>query len=55
MYNEINDEVRVTLARELLVHSHYFRIYALTNQFEFLAMLFEHYFETSLEFKKRVT
>lgn len=31
----------------------YFRDYAYTNQFEFLAVVLEHYFETPMEFKLR--
>jgi Mlc titration factor MtfA (ptsG expression regulator) len=29
-----------------LVNSDYFRVYAYTNQVEFLAVIFEHFFET---------
>jgi Mlc titration factor MtfA (ptsG expression regulator) len=53
MYALINEEVNDALFRELLIESNYFRIYAFTNQFEFLAVILEHYFETPLEFEKR--
>ncbi|WP_264565430.1 zinc-dependent peptidase [Flavobacterium sp. N3904] len=53
MYNEINDEVSVPKVREQLIQSNYFRIYAFTNQFEFLAVILENFFETPQEFKKQ--
>lgn len=34
-----------------LVETGYFRDYAYTNQFEFLAVVLEHYFETPMEFR----
>lgn len=36
-----------------LLETGYFRDYAYTNQFEFLAVVLEHYFETPIEFKQR--
>ncbi len=51
-YNEIKKEVTYKANRDKLIDSHYFRIYAYTNQFEFLAVILEHYFETPLEFKQ---
>jgi Mlc titration factor MtfA (ptsG expression regulator) len=53
MYTVINDEVSETVFREQLIQSNYFRVYAFTNQFEFLAVILENYFETPLEFKAR--
>jgi Mlc titration factor MtfA (ptsG expression regulator) len=53
MYKIINEEVSDSLFREQLIQSDYFRVYAFTNQFEFLAVILEHYFETPLEFEKR--
>lgn len=53
MYALINEEVNNAEFREQLIQSKYFRIYAFTNKFEFLAVILEHYFETSLEFKER--
>jgi hypothetical protein len=35
-----------------LIESNYFRIYAYTNQVEFVAVILEHFFETPQEFKK---
>jgi Mlc titration factor MtfA (ptsG expression regulator) len=52
MYTEINDELSVPNVREQLIQSKYFRIYAFTNQFEFLAVILENFFETPLEFEK---
>ena len=37
--------------RDKLITSRYFREYAYTNQFEFLAVLIEYFFETPVEFK----
>lgn len=52
MYTLINQDVNDPVFREQLIQSNYFRIYAFTNQFEFLAVILEHYFETPLEFEK---
>lgn len=52
MYTKINKEVNHPPNRERLIQSNYFRIYAYTNQFEFLAVILEHYFETPQEFLK---
>lgn len=53
MYAVINEKVGEKGFREQLIQSNYFRIYAFTNQFEFLAVILEHYFETPLEFEER--
>jgi Mlc titration factor MtfA (ptsG expression regulator) len=53
MYNEINDEVSISSVREQLIQSNYFRVYAFTNQFEFLAVILENFFETPLEFENQ--
>ncbi|AOW09292.1 zinc-dependent peptidase [Flavobacterium gilvum] len=53
MYTLINEEMNDAAFRKELVQSNYFRLYAFTNQFEFLAVVLEHYFETPLEFKIR--
>jgi Mlc titration factor MtfA (ptsG expression regulator) len=53
MYALIKEELSDAVFREQLIQSHYFRIYAFTNQFEFLAVVLEHYFETPLEFEQR--
>lgn len=39
--------------RKELIASRYFRDYAYTNQYEFLAVIFETFFETPLEFKQQ--
>ena len=39
--------------RDRLIASRYFREYAYTNQFEFLAVLVEYFFETPIEFKNQ--
>ena len=51
MYKRITSEVRGA-TRQQLIDSNYFRIYAYTNDFEFLAVLVEHYFETPDQFKQ---
>lgn len=53
MYTEINEEVSIPDVREQLIASEYFRIYAFTNQFEFLAVILENFFETPMEFEKQ--
>jgi len=52
MYKQINEEVNHPANAERLIQSNYFRIYAYTNQFEFLAVILEHYFETPELFRK---
>jgi MtfA peptidase len=52
MYNKIREQVNYPANRERLINSNYFRIYAYTNQFEFLAVIIEHYFESPQIFKK---
>lgn len=52
MYNKIMREVKYPPNAKRLVESDYFRIYAYTNEFEFLAVILEHFFETPHLFKK---
>lgn len=40
------------ILRNKLMASNYFRKYALTNQFEFIAVIIENFIETPKEFKK---
>lgn len=49
LYKEVNHPPN----RQKLIDSDYFRIYAYTNQFEFISVIIEHYFETPLEFRSR--
>ncbi len=51
MYDRIRREIEYPANRERLVNSDYFRIYAYTNHFEFLAVIIEHYFESPEKFK----
>jgi MtfA peptidase len=53
IYALINEQLNDAVFREQLIQSKYFRLYAFTNQFEFLAVIVENYFETPLEFKMR--
>jgi len=50
-YQKIMEEVNHPPNRERLIDSNYFRIYAFTNQFEFISVIIEHYFETPEKFK----
>lgn len=51
-YVEIKEYLVRPNVLKLLVASNYFRIYAYTNQMEFLAVVLEHFFETPQVFKK---
>lgn len=53
MYTVINEDMRDANFRKQLIQSNYFRLYAFTNEFEFLAVVLEHYFETPSEFEMR--
>tara|TARA_R110000850_G_scaffold41434_1_gene106212 strand:- start:113404 stop:114198 length:795 start_codon:yes stop_codon:yes gene_type:complete len=50
-YQEIMDQIKRPLNYKRLIESNYFRIYAYTNEFEFIAVILEHFFETPTEFK----
>lgn len=50
-YDEIMEQVQLPSNLKQLVDSNYFRIYAYTNEFEFIAVLLEHFFETPERFK----
>lgn len=49
LYKEVNHPPN----RQRLIDSDYFRIYAYTNNFEFVSVIIEHYFETPIEFKNQ--
>lgn len=51
-YEEIMQEVRHPANYTKLLNSNYFRIYAYTNEFEFIAVILEHFFETPKQFKQ---
>jgi Mlc titration factor MtfA (ptsG expression regulator) len=51
MYSKIQKEINHPPNLDRLINSNYFRIYAYTNQFEFLSVIIEHYFETPVQFK----
>ena len=51
-YEEIIKEVKYPANYSKLLQSNYFRIYAYTNEFEFIAVILEHFFETPEQFKK---
>jgi len=50
-YSQLYKEVTYAPNKEKLIESDYFRIYAYTNQYEFVSVIIEHYFETPEEFK----
>ena len=50
-YIQILKEVNYPVNRQRLINSDYFRVYAYTNQFEFISVIVEHFFETPLQFK----
>lgn len=50
-YNEIMEQVKHPANYKKLIESNYFRIYAYTNEFEFIAVILEHFFETPSQFK----
>ena len=52
-YNALREQVNHPPNRQRLIDSDYFRIYAFTNQFEFISVIIEHYFETPAEFERR--
>lgn len=49
-YDKIIDYLKRPDILNELVESDYFRIYAYTNQAEFIAVVLEHFFETPLQF-----
>ena len=53
MYNEVIAEVKQPEIAAQLTASGYFRSYAFANEFEFLAVILEHFFETPETFKQR--
>lgn len=52
MYNKIIRDVRHPANAIKLTESSYFRNYAFTNEFEFVAVILEHFFETPGEFRR---
>lgn len=52
MFKQITDDLSHSGNRQRLIDSNYFRLYGYTNQFEFLAVIMEHYFETPQQFRQ---
>ncbi|MFT3793376.1 zinc-dependent peptidase [Flavobacterium sp.] len=50
MYKRITEDLKEPGNLQKLIDSNYFRIYAYTDHFEFLAVIIEHYFETPQQF-----
>jgi Mlc titration factor MtfA (ptsG expression regulator) len=56
-YDEFNEVIKYFTDQNLNNELHtkgYFRVYAYENQFEFLAVVLEHFYETSHVFKKEL-
>jgi Mlc titration factor MtfA (ptsG expression regulator) len=51
MYVKIRDYIDCPEVSEKLIASDYFRVYAYTNHFEFIAVILEHFFETPEQFQ----
>jgi MtfA peptidase len=51
MYKRITEELKDPANKQKLIDSNFFRIYAYTNEFEFLAVILEHFFESPKEFR----
>ncbi len=52
MYDQIRKDIRRPANAKRLQESNYFRLYAFTNDFEFLAVILEHFFETPQTFRR---
>lgn len=52
MYVKIRDYIEIPEVSEKLIASDYFRVYAYTNHFEFIAVILEHFFETPEQFQE---
>ena len=51
-YEQLIREVNYPPNQQRLIDSEYFRVYAYTNEYEFIAVIVEHYFETPDEFRQ---
>lgn len=51
-YRRIMEEIHHPPNAKRLIESDYFRIYAYTNRYEFLAVILEHFFETPQQFRQ---
>jgi Mlc titration factor MtfA (ptsG expression regulator) len=58
IYGDMFDEIVAYLAKpgskQKIIDANYFRGYAYTNEYEFMAVVFEHFFETPAEFKAKL-
>lgn len=52
MFKKIAEEIHHEPNKDRLLNSNHFRAYAYTNQFEFLAVIIEHFFESPVEFRQ---
>jgi Mlc titration factor MtfA (ptsG expression regulator) len=54
MFEKIREYSAVAYNREKIMNSGYLREYAYTNQYEFMAVVFEYFFETPQEFRQKL-
>lgn len=54
MFDKIMQSLQLPQNRQLLADAGYLRDYAYTNQYEFIAVVLEHFFETPSEFRRRL-
>lgn len=58
LYRDMLDKIMKYISkpanREKLAQADYFRLYAYTNQFEFIAVILEYFFETPNEFRQKL-
>lgn len=51
-YDRLMQQVKHPPNLKRLIESEYFRVYAYTNEFEFVSVILEHFFESPLQFKQ---
>jgi len=54
MFDKIKEYSAIPYNRDKIMNSAYLREYAYTNQYEFMAVVFEYFFETPREFRQRL-
>lgn len=54
MFEKIREYTAIPRNRDMIMNSGYLREYAYTNQYEFMAVAFEYFFESPQEFRQRL-
>lgn len=54
MFDKIMEYIAKPQNREKLMKAEYFRLYAYTNQYEFIAVILEYFFETPMVFRQKL-